>query len=122
MVLRCRPPTGMAKPAVDAMAPERITGVLMRSVRPPLAVPVALRAALTTAAAGHVPTLARCTGLAACLALVACSGPAAEVQLPARPTATPSMATSRAVLTPRQQVVSALTGYTTALGAADRSM
>lgn len=94
----------------------------MRSVRPPLAVPVALRAALTTAAAGHVPTLARCTGLAACLALVACSGPAAEVQLPARPTATPSIATSRAVLTPRQQVVSALTGYTTALGAADRSM
>jgi hypothetical protein len=93
----------------------------MRSLRPQLAVSVALRRALTMAAAGLSPTLAGCTGLAACLALVACSRPAAEVQLPARPTVTPSIATSPAVLTPRQQVVSALTGYTTALDAADRS-
>ncbi len=74
--------------SADAMAPERITGVLMRSLRPQLAAP-----------------LAGCAGLAACLTVVACSSPAAEVQLPARPTATPSIAASSSVLTPRQQVV-----------------
>jgi hypothetical protein len=57
--------------------------------------------------------------LAVCLA--ACSGPAADVQLPARPSATLSAATSPPGPTPRQQVVAALTGYTTALGQADRS-
>jgi hypothetical protein len=76
----------------------------MRSLRPQLAAP-----------------LAGCAGLAACLTVVACSSPAAEIQLPARPTATPSIAASSSVLTPRQQVVAAMTGYTAALGAADRS-
>jgi hypothetical protein len=91
----------------------------MRSFRPQLAAPVALRGTLIVARAGLVPALAACAGLAVCLA--ACSGPAADVQLPARPSATISAVTTPSALTPRQQVVAALTGYTTALGQADRS-
>jgi hypothetical protein len=91
----------------------------MRSFRPQLAAPKALRGTLIVARAGLVPALAACAGLAVCL--TACSGPAAEEQLPARPSATLSAVTSPPGPTPRQQVVAALTGYTTALGQADRS-
>jgi hypothetical protein len=62
--------------------------------------------------------------LMACLApvLAACSGAAAEVQLPARPAAaTSGAAATPTVLTSRQQVIAALTGYVTALSQAERS-
>ena len=62
--------------------------------------------------------------LVACLApaLAACSGAAAQVQLPAKPAAaTPAAQASPAALTARQQVVAALAGYVTALGQAEQS-
>ena len=93
----------------------------MRSDRPQLAAPVAVRDAVIVATASLVPTLAACAGLAVCLVLAACAVPATEVRLPARPPATLSAVTPPPVLTPRQQVVAALTGYATALGQADRS-
>jgi hypothetical protein len=62
--------------------------------------------------------------LAACLApaLAACSGAAAQVQLPAKAAAaTPAESGPPAALTPRQQVIAALAGYATALGQAEQS-
>jgi hypothetical protein len=62
--------------------------------------------------------------LAACLApaLAACSGAAALVQLPAKPEAAARAPLGRsAALTPRQQVVAALTDYVTALSQAELS-
>jgi len=55
------------------------------------------------------------------LALAGCAGAAAQVQLPAKTAARPAAVTAPGALTPRQQVVAALTGYTTALGQADKS-
>jgi len=52
--------------------------------------------------------------------LAACSGVAAGVQLPAKPSES-SAAAAPPALTPRQQVVAALTGYAAALGQAARS-
>jgi len=63
-------------------------------------------------------------GLSLCLspALAACSGAAAEVQLPPKQAAAPAAPVTRtAALPPRQQVVAALTGYVSALSQADRS-
>jgi hypothetical protein len=55
-------------------------------------------------------------------ALAACSGAAAQVQLPAKAAAATSAAAGApAALTPRQQVIAALAGYTTALGQAEQS-
>jgi hypothetical protein len=70
---------------------------------------------------GHLPA-----GLAvlvtACLAplLAACAGAAAQVNLPTKTQATAAAAPESAPprLTPRQQVVAAFTGYTTAMAAA----
>jgi hypothetical protein len=62
--------------------------------------------------------------LVACLAssLAACSGAAAQVQLPARPAAATRAAPGPpAALTQRQQVIAALAGYVTALGQAEQS-
>jgi hypothetical protein len=62
--------------------------------------------------------------LVTCLvpALAACSGAAAQVQLPARPAAATSAAAAPpAVPTSRQQVIAALTGYVTALEQAEQS-
>jgi len=62
--------------------------------------------------------------LAACLApaLTACSSAAARVQLPAKAAVTASAAPgSPAALTPRQQVIAALVGYTAALDQAEQS-
>jgi hypothetical protein len=60
--------------------------------------------------------------LAACLVplLAACAGAAAQVRLPAKPRATAAAAPAPAPqrLTPRQQVIAAFTGYTTAMAAA----
>jgi hypothetical protein len=62
--------------------------------------------------------------LACCLAplLAACSGAAAQVQLPAKVVrAVPAASASAAALPTQQQVVAALTGYTSALGEAAKS-
>jgi hypothetical protein len=62
--------------------------------------------------------------LVACLtpALAACSSAAARVQLPARAAVPVSAAPGPpAGLTPRQQVIAALTGYAAALGQAEQS-
>ena len=67
----------------------------------------------------RVPSL-----LVACLmpALAACSGAAAQVQLPAKPAAATHAAPGPpAALTARQQVVAALAGYVTALSHAEQS-
>ena len=69
-------------------------------------------------------TWTRCglTILASCLppVLAACSGAAAQAQLPPKPPAVKSATISKQpVLAPRQQVVAALTGYTSALHAAN---
>jgi len=58
--------------------------------------------------------------LAACLVplLAACAGAAAQVHLPAKAAATTSARPAPVPLTPRQQVVSAFTGYTAAMAAA----
>ncbi len=92
----------------------------MTSFRPQLAASATWRGALTAVTTARVPVLAACTALAACI-VTACSGTAAEVRLPARAPARPAAVTSRPALTPRQRVVAALTGYTAALGQADRS-
>ena len=52
--------------------------------------------------------------------LTACAGAVAHVQLPAK-AVKPAAVTGPAVQTPRQQVVAAITSYTTALGQADKS-
>jgi hypothetical protein len=73
----------------------------------------------TTLWTRRVPAL-----LAACLApaLAACSGAAAQVDLPARPAAaTPATSDPPAALTPRQEVIAALAGYVTALSQAEQS-
>jgi hypothetical protein len=54
-------------------------------------------------------------------ALAACAGSGALVQLPARPAAKPAAVIVPMVLTPSQQIVAAITGYTAALGQADKS-
>jgi hypothetical protein len=55
-------------------------------------------------------------------ALAACSGAVAQVQLPAKAAAATSAAAGTpAALTPRQRVVAALAGYTTALAQAEHS-
>lgn len=67
----------------------------------------------------RVPAIA-----AACAvpALAACSGLAAQVDLPAKPAAaTPAVLSAPVAATPRQQVLAALTGYTAALGRAEQS-
>jgi len=58
--------------------------------------------------------------LAGCLVplLAACAGAAAQVQLPAKVTATRSAAVAQRPLTTRQQVIAAFTGYTSAMAAA----
>jgi hypothetical protein len=84
------------------------------------AVPATRRTALTAATVGPVPKPAAVMVLAACTVLTACSGAAAGVQLPARPIM-PAAITSSTALTPRQQVIAALTGYTAALSRADKS-
>jgi hypothetical protein len=68
---------------------------------------------------GRLPS-ARAALLAACLAplLAACGGAAAQVQLPARVAATRSAPPAVTPLTPRQQVVVAFSGYTSAMTAA----
>jgi hypothetical protein len=54
--------------------------------------------------------------------LVGCGGAAAPVRLPVKPPlATTRVATSAAAGSPRQQVLAALVGYTTALSEADKS-
>jgi hypothetical protein len=54
--------------------------------------------------------------------LAACSGKPAQVELPAKPAvATPAASPRPASAAPRQQVLAALTGYTTALGRAEQS-
>jgi hypothetical protein len=54
--------------------------------------------------------------------LAACSGVAAQVELPPKPsTATPVTRSEPGSATPRQQVLAALTGYTAALGRAEQS-
>jgi hypothetical protein len=54
--------------------------------------------------------------------LAACSGAAAQVQLPPRPAKAKADAIAApAPVAPQQQVVAALTGYTNALGQADKS-
>jgi hypothetical protein len=69
-------------------------------------------------AACTVPLLAAC----AATLLAACSGVAFHVELPAKPTAAaPSESSGPAPATPRQEVLAALTGYTSALGRAERS-
>jgi hypothetical protein len=69
---------------------------------------------------GRLPAV-RAVLVTACLAplLAACASAAAQVQLPAktRPTAASAAAAPRR-LTPRQQVIAAFTGYTTAMAAA----
>jgi hypothetical protein len=62
--------------------------------------------------------------LASCLApvLAACSGAAAQVQLPRKPVVKAAAIRNQPVMTQQQQVISALTGYTAALGEADKSM
>lgn len=79
---------------------------------------------------GSPTAVFRWVAAAGCTAsvLAACSGaPTTRVQLPGRPLAThmsapkPVAVSYPAPLTPRQQVVAALTGYTAALGEADRS-
>ena len=56
----------------------------------------------------------------ACLAplLAACAGAAAQVHLPAKTQATAAAAPAPQPLTPREQVVAAFTGYTTAMATA----
>jgi hypothetical protein len=54
--------------------------------------------------------------------LVGCSGVAAKVELPPKPsTATEVRSSEPVAATPRQQVLAALTGYTAALGRAEQS-
>ena len=61
--------------------------------------------------------------LTGCLApvLAACSGAVADPQLPPKPAAQHPAAIAPLAVTPRQRVVAALTGYTSALSRADRS-
>jgi hypothetical protein len=74
----------------------------------------------------HQSTALRRRGLligaaALVLALTACAGAAAQVQLPTKPAVRPVPLVAPAVLTPRQQVLAALTGYAAALGQASKS-
>ena len=54
-------------------------------------------------------------------ALTACAGAAAQVHLPAKPTVQPAAVSQPTALTPRQQVIAALAGYTAGLDRADKS-
>ena len=67
------------------------------------------------------------TAAAVTLSLAGCGGAAAPVRLPARPPATTQAATTQAATSataaasPQHQVITALAGYTAALGEADKS-
>jgi hypothetical protein len=54
-------------------------------------------------------------------ALAGCAGATPQVHLPAKPGARSALIIAPAILTPRQQVDAALSGYVTALGQADKS-
>lgn len=53
--------------------------------------------------------------------VTACASTASQVRLPARPPTSASVTSSAAAVSQRQQVIAALTGYTVALGEADKS-
>jgi hypothetical protein len=58
---------------------------------------------------------------AASMSAAGCAGTVAQVQLPAKAVATPAAISAPVVMTPRQQVIDALVGYTAALAQADES-
>jgi hypothetical protein len=66
-----------------------------------------------------VPLIVVVVGLVPTLS--ACAGAAARVQLPAKPVVTSASVIAPAVLTQREQVVTALTGYVTAVAQGERS-
>jgi hypothetical protein len=74
---------------------------------------------MTSHPPSRVRRLLPCTAafLAACLAslLAGCSGAGAQVQLPVKPAASAAAAPAAVTLTPRQQVMAAYTGYTSAM-------
>ena len=74
---------------------------------------------LTPQRHGRLPS-GKAAVLAGCLAplLAACAGAAAQVQLPAKVTATRSAVPAQRTMTTRQQVIAAFTGYTGAMAAA----